>query len=694
MKKLIVILTAIISGQIAAQTLYSNGARVIINGANVQVNGSVLNKGTLDLKQTSIMVVKGDINNQGRLSNDGHVDLHGNLWSTTKIDNPVFGEWNFKGTTAQNVTSDSALIAKNIFFNNPAGFLLDVKNDVKVTNTANFVRGIVQTINTTKMRFGSSAIHTGASDTGHVKGIVAKEGLGSFSFPVGTGLRHQEVTVNSTSNPTSIDIEYKSGDAGSGLFGISGAQATPLQSYNNLEYWKFTSGGAQGDVTLRHDAFNALSISTLSDVRVGRQTSPGPVWSNQGGTATGNNSDATVQSLSSTLDGNFTLGIVKKDISVTVINPSGKTSICFKDTLVINARRILALNEFPTTTSFSISPASAAIKVNDTTFKLFPSTTTQFVLTGTDQNNLTGIVNFNLVVNQLPNVVAAIKDPIIVNGVALNVWPKDLTMELMASGASNYSWSPSTFTIGNTTSSNLVATPASHITYTVLGTDVNGCKNTASVPVRVFLVKTENLNSCASILWRKRTITNTGAYFDTFMASNVDTAFVLNFTSNAVNVGIGFENGKLAAKCMDCQYQWYACKPDGTYTPIENAKSRILSITTIGTYTVEISNGFCTAKSPCISNSSSAIVANDEFEGISVFPNPFVDVISVKLAKDPVNAYIQIVDLNGRVAASHRVIKSAETNINLSGLAQGAYFIQIVFENQDKKMYYTKIIKE
>ena len=75
MKKLIVILTTIISGQLTAQTLYSNGANVTINGALVQVNGTLLNKGKLDLKQTSQMIVKGNIDNQGNLSNDGHIDL-------------------------------------------------------------------------------------------------------------------------------------------------------------------------------------------------------------------------------------------------------------------------------------------------------------------------------------------------------------------------------------------------------------------------------------------------------------------------------------------------------------------------------------------------------------------------------------------------------------------------------------------
>jgi hypothetical protein len=693
MKKLIVILTTIIYGQLAAQTLYSNGANITINGALVQVNGTLLNKGKLDLKQTSQMIVKGNIDNQGKLSNDGHIDLYGNIWSTTKIDNPVFGIWSFNGSTAQEITSDSSFTAKDMIFSNPNGFKISVANDLKVTNTTNFVRGILEMLNSTKMRYGSSASHSNSSDTSHVKGIVAKEGTGSFNYPVGTGTKLQHVSINASTNPTDIRVGYNAADAGSALFGITGAQATPLRSYNTSEYWQMSSGGAQGTVIMTQDATNALTIPDLADVRVGRKT--GSQWLNQGGSATGTVTSATIESLNSTLDGEFTLGIVKKDISVAVINPSGKTSICNKDTLTIIARRVLGLNEFSTSTTFSVSPASSSFKVNDTTFMLFPNATTQFELTGIDQNNLVGTVNFNLVVNQLPSVTASIKNPIIVNGVPLNNWPKDNSIELVATGATSYSWSPNTFVNVGINSNNLIATPASHITYNVVGTDVNGCKNTASVNVRTFVVKTENLSSCTSINWRGRTITFTGSFGDTLTVPNVDTIFVLNFTSNAVQTGIVFENGRLASQCMDCQYQWYACNDNGTYTPIENATSRILQTTTKGNYSVETSNGKCTAKSKCLFNGpTSGIASTNDFKGITVFPNPFVDKLNVILSSDPVNAAIQIVDINGRVVTSYKVNKSTEATLNLTSIASGTYFIQIVFDREFDKLYYTKIIKE
>lgn len=675
----------IVTGHSFAQLFYTNGANVTINGAQLQVNGSVLNKGSIQLNQTSKMIVTGDIDNKGKLSNDGYIDLHGNFWSTTKIDNPI-GEWNFVGTTIQNLNSDSAFIAKNIVFNNPTKFLLDIKNELKVANTANFVRGIVETINGSKLNFSSTATHSGASDTSHVKGFVSKEGIGNFMYPVGTGAKFQPISVNASTNPKGIKIGYNSANAGTAIFGISGPQSTPLINYNTKENWTINSGGAKGKVNVTHDVFNSFNIIT-ADVRVARKDSS--QWLNQGGTLIGSN----IESLTSTLDGDFTLGLVKKDISISTINPSSKLSICQGDSLVLNVRRILSNFEFPTTTLYTISPANLAIKVNDTTFKIFPNATTEFILKGEDQTGLIGTSRFNLVVDPLPNVTAKILNPIMINGLPSNIWPKDQSMDFVATGAATYSWSPSTYVNSGINSNALRSTPASHIIYNVIGTDSKGCINKASVSVRVFQVINETVVSCNQLVWRGKTINTSGTYYDSVSGTNVDSIFIMNFKSNAVNTNVKLENGSLISQCVDCSYQWYTCNDNGSTTVIENATSKEFKISTKGSYQVEVSNGICSGKSTCISNNSSSI-AGIEYNGISIFPNPVVDKLNIILGTNPVNAIVRLVDLNGKIIANQIVKKSIETSIDVSRYSNGTYFIQIVFENDEKRMYYTKIVKE
>jgi len=57
-------------------------------------------------------------------------------------------------------------------------------------------------------------------------------------------------------------------------------------------------------------------------------------------------------------------------------------------------------------------------------------------------------------------------------------------VQLTATGGVSYTWSPTTG-LSPTTGSPVTATPGSTLTYTVTGTDGNGCINTDSVQVIV-----------------------------------------------------------------------------------------------------------------------------------------------------------------------------------------------------------------
>ena len=67
---------------------------------------------------------------------------------------------------------------------------------------------------------------------------------------------------------------------------------------------------------------------------------------------------------------------------------------------------------------------------------------------------------------------------------------------LTASGASTYSWSPGTG-LSATTGASVTASPMATTIYTVTGTDVNGCLNTAAVTVTVDPLPTVGVNSTA-----------------------------------------------------------------------------------------------------------------------------------------------------------------------------------------------------
>ncbi len=91
---------------------------------------------------------------------------------------------------------------------------------------------------------------------------------------------------------------------------------------------------------------------------------------------------------------------------------------------------------------------------------------------------ITGYSN-ELVVTVNPPPTVTVSPP---SGLICN--PGGSAVSLMASGASTYSWAPATG-LDMTTGATVSANPAATTTYTVTGTDGNGCQNTAMVTVTV-----------------------------------------------------------------------------------------------------------------------------------------------------------------------------------------------------------------
>ncbi len=100
-----------------------------------------------------------------------------------------------------------------------------------------------------------------------------------------------------------------------------------------------------------------------------------------------------------------------------------------------------------------------------------PASTTTYTVTGTNAGGCTGTNTVTVTVNPKPGVGASATSPSICNGSPTT---------LNATGAVSYSWTPGAMSGGSVSVS-----PASSVTYTVTGTDGNGCTNTATVPVTV-----------------------------------------------------------------------------------------------------------------------------------------------------------------------------------------------------------------
>ena len=105
-----------------------------------------------------------------------------------------------------------------------------------------------------------------------------------------------------------------------------------------------------------------------------------------------------------------------------------------------------------------------------------PSATTTYTVTGTNLNGVNSSQTVTIIVDPLPVIYVA--DKTICEG--------DSTT-LSASGANSYTWDP-----GNLTGANHDVGPSTSVSYTVVGTDINGCINSLIADVTVSPLPTAN----------------------------------------------------------------------------------------------------------------------------------------------------------------------------------------------------------
>ena len=171
-----------------------------------------------------------------------------------------------------------------------------------------------------------------------------------------------------------------------------------------------------------------------------------------------------------------------------------------------------------------------------------PATTTTYTVSGTS-GGCSGTASATVTVNSNPVITVSPASPAICPGASVS---------LQAAGASTYSWSPGTG-LAPTTGANVVADPTTTSTYTVTGTDANGCISDTSVTVTV-------------------------------------APFTVTATKTDENCGQA--NGTATATPSEaCTQGWLYL---WSTTPTEQT-TQMANHLTLGTYTVTVSCGVCTA---------------------------------------------------------------------------------------------------
>ena len=272
--------------------------------------------------------------------------------------------------------------------------------------------------------------------------------------------------------------------------------------------------------------------------------------------------------------------------------------------------------------------------------------------------------------------------------------------------ATSFTWSPVV-----STSSTAVVSPTMAVTYTVMGTDVNGCTNTKTIALNVANTPTVNAISPTAVVCSgsSATLTSSGTAVNyTWMpvggnASSAIATPTLGVTSyTLIGQANGCSNKSVAtvtvvalpalnassSSSVICKGQSATLTATTTATSYTwsngaNTISTVVTPTTSANYTITVSNGTCKSNA-VVSVSVSPCIGIEELamNGISVYPNPVIDFVTIAINNDLVdNATANIYDALGKLVISETLTKEV-TAIKTTYLDSGVYFVKITSNNR------------
>jgi Secretion system C-terminal sorting domain len=255
-----------------------------------------------------------------------------------------------------------------------------------------------------------------------------------------------------------------------------------------------------------------------------------------------------------------------------------------------------------------------------------PNTTQTYTVTGIDVNGCQNTAQVSITVNPLPTVNA---------GTAQNVCP-GIQVTLTASGASTYVWD-------NNISNGQAFTPNASGIYTVIGTDLNGCEDTAQVSVNLFTAPSVNLGN------------------DTIVCE-------YNFPYQITATGTA----------------------GATYSWDNGSTGNPISVAAAGLYTVTVTdNNGCTSTDDIVIESDPCAGIIEQGMSIILYPNPFNENVQIT-STESIDAQLEVYGSDGRIVYSTRMNGQYAT-LSLANLARGNYLVKIV---QNGTPHVTKLVKQ
>ena len=125
--------------------------------------------------------------------------------------------------------------------------------------------------------------------------------------------------------------------------------------------------------------------------------------------------------------------------------------------------------------TYAWSPSTSLSATSGSTVVATPTSSITYNILGTDLNGCTGLTTSVVTINPLPVIGVSAISTTFCNGQSTTI---------TATGATSYVWSPSTG-LSSTSGNTVTANPTTSTTYSITGTDVNGCQASNLIPITV-----------------------------------------------------------------------------------------------------------------------------------------------------------------------------------------------------------------
>lgn len=246
------------------------------------------------------------------------------------------------------------------------------------------------------------------------------------------------------------------------------------------------------------------------------------------------------------------------------------------------------------------------------------------------------------------------------------------SVTLTASGAPNLTWD-------NGILNGQMFVPNASTTYTVTGTDANGCQSQDAIFVQVNQPTSAalNINTCDSYTLNGQTYNQSGTYNQLLTnAAGCDSSLTLNlslnFSPSQPNIYVQNQVNLSTDLTPGLSYQWITCSD---LSPIAGQTAITYNPSSNGVYAVVISNSCGSDTSLCTSITT---IGLEEWakENMLLFPNPNNGNFTLEIPEALIGKDVYIYDMQGRLLDQLEL--STKVNyIEFIHFSRGAYWLQI-----------------